>query len=305
MSTYTAIKTKFETLSEEPKGIVIMFVASFFFSFMGYFIKILSRHHTTFEIVFFRNLVSFAVLGSTMLVYKPVSKGGKPLLLIMRGIFGFGAMFCFFYSISVLPLATATTFSRISPIFTAIFAGFVLKENVSPKVWIAVMIGFAGVLMILKPSGEMSFSGAIVGLCGGVIAAMSFTSVKGLAKYYDARIIVLSLSAAGLTGSILYFIIKIIMGDQRYISISFIPTGADIYYVIAVGFLAAIAQWLMSVSYQYGRASVVTTVSYAVLIFSTILGFIAGDGWPGGFALWGIFLIGLSGIMVGINNKAR
>jgi drug/metabolite transporter (DMT)-like permease len=303
MTTYTATKDKFNALGDELRGILIMFFAAFFFSLMGFFIKLLSFHHATFEIVFFRNIVSFALLGTTMLFIKPTSKGGKPLLLVMRGVFGFSAMFCFFYSISVLPLATASTFVKTSPIFTAIFAGFILKERAGAKVWTAILIGFVGVLMILKPSQAISTSGAIAGLCGGVIAAMAYTSVKGLADCYDARTIVLSFSTAGLVGSTIYFISRIVVGDPRYMSTEFIPAGIDIFYVVMVGTLASIAQWLMSVAYKYGRASVISTVSYVGLIFSVIFGFFAGDGWPGLISMAGIFLVGLSGILVGLAKK--
>lgn len=115
--------------------------------------------------------------------------------------------------------------------------------------------------------------GAVAGLCGGVIAAMAYTSVKGLANHYDARTIVLSFSTAGLVGSSIYFIFRIIVGDQRYLSLDFVPVGSDIFYVAMVGLLASAAQWLMSVAYKYGRASVISTVSYVGLVFSTIFGF--------------------------------
>lgn len=84
---------------------------------------------------------------------------------------------------------------------------------------------------------------------------------------------------------------------------AFIPTGNDIFFVIMVGALASLAQWLMSVAYKYGRASVISTVSYVGLIFSTVFGYMAGDGWPGALAMMGIVLVGLSGILVGMAKK--
>ncbi|PLX68700.1 MAG: EamA family transporter [Denitrovibrio sp.] len=303
MTTYNATKAKFNALGEELRGVLIMFFAAFFFSLMGFFIKMLSAHHNTFEIVFFRNIVSFTILAGSMLFYKSNSKGGKPVLLVMRGVFGFSAMFCFFYSISVLPLAMASTFVKTAPIFTALFAGYILKEKAGTKVWTAIIIGFIGVLLILKPSQAIAPAGAIAGLCGGVIAAMAYTSVKGLANNYDARTIVLSFSVAGLVGSTIYFMSRLIMGDARYLSTDFIPVGVDIFYVVMVGLLASIAQWLMSVAYKYGRASVISTVSYVGLIFSTVFGYFAGDGWPGMISLFGICLVGLSGILVGMAKK--
>ncbi|ADD68786.1 protein of unknown function DUF6 transmembrane [Denitrovibrio acetiphilus DSM 12809] len=302
MTTYTKTKAKFDALGEEFRGVLIMFVAAFFFSTMGYFTKMLTAHHNAFEIVFFRNIVSFAILGVLMLMFRTDNAGGKPLLLIMRGFFGFISMFCFFYSISVLPFATASTFHKTSPIFTAVFAGLVLKEKSGLKVWLAILVGFAGVLLVLRPS-HIDHVGAVVGLCGGIIAAMAYTSVRGLAKYYDARTIVMSFSLAGLVGSSLYFLIRYLAGDPRYHSTQFIPTGIDIFYMILVGVLALIAQWLMSVAYKYGRASVISTVNYVGIIFATVFGYIAGDGWPGLVSMLGIFFVGASGVMVGLSRK--
>jgi drug/metabolite transporter (DMT)-like permease len=126
MTAYTATKDRFNALGEELRGVLIMFAAAFFFSLMGFFIKLLSAHHSTFEIVFFRNIVSFSLLAGSMVFFKPKSIGGRPFLLVMRGVFGFSAMFCYFYSISTLTLATASTLSKSAPIFTAIFAGYIL-----------------------------------------------------------------------------------------------------------------------------------------------------------------------------------
>jgi len=300
MSYPEILSGKIDSMNEELRGVLLMFFAAFFFSLMGFFIKLLSAHHTTFEIVFFRNIVSFVLIGGTMFLSRPQSVGGKPFLLVMRGVFGFTAMFCFFYSISVLPLATASTFVKTSPIFTAIFAAFFLKEKAGGRVWSAILIGFAGVLMILKPAQSIAMAGAVAGLFGGVIAAMAYTSVRGLANVYDARVIVLSFSTAGLVGSTVYFIYRLFLNDPRYVGMEFFPVGWDIFYIFMVGLLASVAQYLMSVAYGFGRASVISTVSYVGLIFSTCFGFMAGDGWPDMLSMFGIFLVGLSGILVGL-----
>lgn len=303
MTSYTSAKTKFNSLNEELRGILIMLAASFFFSTMGFFIKLIARHHTTFEIVFFRNIVSLFIIGTTLMMFKPKGSGGRPFLLVMRGVFGFCAMFCYFYSISVLPLATASTFNKTSPIFTAILAGILLKEKSGGKVWGAVLVGFAGVMFIMRPSHNVPLLGAAAGLMGGVIAAMAYTSIRKLAEYYDARVIVMSFSIAGLTGSSVYFIMRMLQGDPRYLSTQFIPHGMDLFYVIMVGALASLAQWMMSVAYKYGRASVISTINYFGIIFATVYGYVAGDGWPGAVSFAGIGLVVLSGVLVGVARQ--
>ena len=107
-----------------------MLIASLLFAFMGAFAKELSDSMNSVEIVFFRNI--FGVILIAFSIYKrPLNQvGGKPLLLIFRGLAGFLALLMFFYNISQISLAEAMTFSKTSPIFTAIFAYIFVKEKI-------------------------------------------------------------------------------------------------------------------------------------------------------------------------------
>ncbi|MDH5465540.1 MAG: DMT family transporter, partial [Thiovulaceae bacterium] len=104
------------------KGVLYMLFAAMLFAFMGAFAKVLSDDISSLEIVFFRNV--FGVFLILLTVWKtPMSHvGGKPWLLFFRGFMGFTALLAFFYNIAHIPLADAMTFSKTSPIFTAIFA---------------------------------------------------------------------------------------------------------------------------------------------------------------------------------------
>lgn len=289
---------KVHTREDELRGIIMMLGASLMFSAMGFFVKKLTPHHTSMEIIFFRNVVTLVLILASLSFNPPVQQGGKPFLLAMRGVYGFIAMFFYFYSVSALPLATASTFGKTSPLFTAIIATIMIKEKAGFRVWLSIFVGFAGVLFILKPGGNSSLYGSLSGVASGFFAALAYATVRGLSGYYDARTMVLSFSLAGFSGSLLYMTIMFLSGADRYVNFAFLPHGMDIFYIFMVGIIAAVAQYLMSRAYYYGRAAVVSTVSYSELIFSTFAGYIAGDALPDIFSLFGIVLVGFSGILI-------
>lgn len=286
------------TQQDEMKGILTMLLASFFFSSMGFFVKKLSPHHTPMEIIFFRNIVSLAFIAVSVIISRPVQNGGRPFLLAMRGVYGFLGMFFYFSSIGMLPLASASTFGKTSPLFTAIIAMILIKEKAGIRVWLSILIGFAGVLLILKPTGNTSLSGSLYGVASGFFGALAYTTVRSLAPYYNARTMVLAFSLAGLSGSSIYITTMYLAGAERYVSFAFVPHGIDIFYMFMVGLIAVVAQYFMSRAYYFGRASIVSTMSYSELIFSTIAGYIAGDALPDFLSFCGIFLVGLSGILI-------
>lgn len=282
----------------ETMGIIMMIGASVCFSSMGYFIKKLTEDFSTMEIIFMRNLITMLIIWVAMLIVRPVSRGGKPMLLVMRGVYGVSAMIAYFYAISVMHLASAATFSKTSPLFTALIAVLVMKEKADWRVWTAIGVGFFGVLFILKPGGNVPPMGYVAGILCGVLAAFAYTTVRNLADYYDARVVVFVFSLVGVLGSLAYFIVLYFTGDLRYASWDFLPRGVHLWYFIISGALASAAQFLMSKSYYYGRASLMGAISYSELVFSVFAGFLAGDGLPDVLSFAGMFLVFLSGLLI-------
>ncbi|NLC27306.1 MAG: EamA family transporter, partial [Campylobacteraceae bacterium] len=94
-----------------------MLVASFFFALMGGFAKVLSQSMPPVEVVFFRNVIGVVLILLTLIKVPFSHKGGRPWLLLFRGLMGFLALLAFFYNIAHISLADAMTFSRTSPIF--------------------------------------------------------------------------------------------------------------------------------------------------------------------------------------------
>jgi drug/metabolite transporter (DMT)-like permease len=207
----------------------------------------------------------------------------------------------FFYNIAHISLGDAMTFSKTSPIFTAIFAWAFLHEKLSLKAWGAIAIGFVGIVLITQPSG-LSFSKYdLLGIFSGVGAALAYTSIRELKSYYDTRAIVLSFMSIGTIGPIILFLVSpyLDMPELDFMLGEFVmPQGIVWFYVIGMGVLATISQLLMTKAYGETKAGIVGAVSYSNILFSIVVGMMLGDSFPDIITACGIVLIIFAGVMV-------
>ena len=131
-------------------GVQLMLLASFLFAVMGVFVKLLSEFMSPMEIVFFRNVFGVFLIGISVIKSPIVQEGGKFWLLILRGVFGFTAVIAFFYNMTTISLAEAMIFSKTAPIFTAFFAFLFLHERLNLYQWMAIFLGFFGMVLIIN-----------------------------------------------------------------------------------------------------------------------------------------------------------
>jgi len=283
------------------KGVKYMLIASFTFAIMGAFAKLASEHMSSLEVVFFRNIAGVFLVGLAVLKKPMQHVGGKPLLLFFRGFMGFVALLAFFYNIAHIPLGDAMTYSKTSPIFTAVFAWFFLREKLSTIAWVAVFIGFVGIVFITQPNGFGFSKYDWLGIFSGVGAALAYTSVRELKQFYDTRAIVLSFMLVGTIGPVFLFLISpyIHIPELDFMLGKFVmPEGIVWLYVLAMGIFATISQVLMTKAYGETKAGIVGAVSYTNIFFSIIVGLFLGDALPNLTTSFGILLIVAAGIMV-------
>jgi len=288
-------------IKELNKGVKYMLIASFTFAIMGAFAKLASESMSSLEVVFFRNIAGVILVGIAVLKKPMKHVGGKPFLLFFRGFMGFTALLAFFYNIAHIPLGDAMTYSKTSPIFTAIFAWIFLQEKLSIKAWGAVFIGFVGIVFITQPTGVGLSKYDLLGIFSGVGAALAYTSIRELRNYYDTRAIVLSFMLTGTIGPIILFVISpyLSIPELDFILGEFVmPQGVVWFYVIAMGVLATVSQLLMTKAYGETKAGIVGAVSYTNILFSIIVGFMLGDAFPSLITSFGIILIVIAGIIV-------
>ena len=289
------------THQELNLAIKYMFFASFLFAITGAFAKILSNDMSSVEVVFFRNITGLILILISVYKLPLKQKGGKPVLLFMRGLIGFSALLMYFYNIANIPLAEAQTFTKTSPIFTAIFSYIFIKEKLSPIAINGIIIGFIGILFITGFDITTLNKTDWLGVLSGVGAGLAYTSIRELKKYYDTRAIVLSFMTIGTIGPIIIMIVGNYFHSDTFdfMLASFIkPTYNDILYILGLGLFATLSQLYMTKAYSLAKGGIVGTIGYSNIIFSIFLGLFLGDSFPSFYVIFGICLIIVSGIIV-------
>lgn len=283
------------------KGIKYMLFASFLFALMGVAAKELSSNLSSIEVVFFRNV--FGVMFILFSIYKSplIQQGGKFWLLIFRGTAGFVALLFFFYNIAHISLGEAMTFSKTSTIFTAIFAYVFLKEKLGINGYFGVFVGFVGILFITEFDGSNLEKTDYLGILSGVGAALAYTSVRELRKYYDSRAIVLSFMAVGTIFPLILMIISEFYYTQNLdfmLGKFVVPVGSDWIFIILLAIFSTYAQIFMTKAYSFAKAGIIGTISYSNIVFSIVFGMFLGDSFPSFIIVLGIILVIISGILV-------
>jgi len=274
-----------------------MLSSSFLGALNGAIAKTLSSSIPALEIVFFRNMLGVFIILA-MLKHTPSSIDRKNLpLLILRGFFGFVAMFLFFYTITVIPLGDAITLNKTSPIFVAILSFLLLNEKLTLFKTVGIILGFTGVVFVAKPNGfELDFP-YFLGIMGGFFAAAAYTTISKIKHIYDSRIIVLSFMGMGSLLPLLLFFIAPYL-ENPLIKEFVLPT--DIKSYLLIGFMAITAtasQWLLTKAYSSPNLSMVATISYSIIPFAVFLGVLLGDSMPDSLTLTGIIMIITAGIL--------
>ncbi len=290
------------------KGILYMLAGSLISALNGAVSKVLADDMSAIEIVFFRNIIGVVLILYALKHTPPKLFGGKWYLLITRGLFGFSAMILFFYTITTIPLGEAITLNKTSPLFVTILAYYLLKEHLSKTTLFALLIGFLGVIFIVKPF-EMSISYEhFLGILGGFFAAAAYTTIKKIKDIYDARIIVLSFVGMGTIMPALFFTIAPYVEVPSSIGFLFptfsYPQTLKIWsLIIFMAVISVISQWLLTKAYSASNLSIIGVISYTNIPFAIGFGWMLGDAFPDSLTYLGIGLIVFGGILVGRAKK--
>ncbi len=280
------------------RGIAYMLAASFLFALTVAFAKLLSSSMGSVEVTFWRNAVGLFILV-TMIFRKPIrNAGGRPLTLLFRGFIGTTALLAFFYTVSETSLSNAIVYSKTEPIFTALLAFFLLGEKPSSRLFLAVITGFIGV--VLLNGFELGYL-HVMGILTGFLSALAYTSVRSLKTYYDERTVVLSFMLFGtLMPAVLMWVSQYYSSQWFAFALSsfVMPGPSEWGWIVLMGISAAYGQIFMTKAYYFATAGLVSTISYSVVLFATVFGMMLGDDLPDLAMITGGSLIILSGIML-------
>lgn len=270
------------------KAIGLMLIAALGFSMMNVLIRWTSSELHPFQIAFFRNLFGLIFMLPWLIKNGYQSfKTQRLKLFIIRALLGLFSMLCFFWGISVLPLAKAVALSFTVPLFVTIGAVLILKEEVNLRRWAAVIVGFIGTLIILRPSVDGDLFASLVVVASSVTMAVSVLIIKSLSKTENTNVIVMYM---GLLMTPLSLPVAISVWQWPSIEIWSL--------VILMGFLGSFAHLMFTHSLKISDVTIVMPFDFARLPFIILLGWVVFDQSVDVWTIIGAIIVFASGVYI-------
>jgi drug/metabolite transporter (DMT)-like permease len=271
---------------------LLMVIAAFLFASMGVAVKLASVHYHTGEIVLYRGLIGAAMVALITRAQGGTLKTAVPGMHFWRSASGVASLMLWFYALSNLPLATAMTLNYMSSVWMALFliGGAVALggARVDGRLVATVLVGFAGVALILRPTmDDRQLWHGLAGLLSGMLAATAYLQVTtlGRAGEPEARIVFYFAVGSVATG----------LASALWTGFS-AHSLAGVGLLVAVGLLATGGQLLMTRAYRTGRTLTNATLQYLGIGFAFAWGALLFDEAITGMAALGVLLIVIAGL---------
>lgn len=277
-------------------GAGFILASEFLLVSMSAVIKTLAQEMPSETIVFFRNLFGLLVLVP-FLVRGGMSglKTGVLHLHLVRAAAGLSAMYCFFYAIGHIDLADAMLLKFTVPVFIPVVAFFWLSERFNQRAAAALVLGFSGVLLIMKPAGDVNWV-LLIALAGSFFAAVAKTAVRRLSRTEPASRVVF------------YFaLIGVVVSSAPLTWAWQMPAVSQWLLLLSLGPLATLGQLCMTRGYSAAPASEVSLFTFSAVLFGAAYGWLFwGELWDW-LSLAGAFLVGSAGAVMlrGEPRRAR
>jgi drug/metabolite transporter (DMT)-like permease len=257
-------------------------LATFYFSIMNVLVKMIDKI-PAYEIVFFRSVISFLIC---FYLFKKLRKplwGNNKKLLILRGIAGTIGLLLYFYTLQIMPLATAVTLQYLSPLFTLIIAYFMLKESSKGIHILFFILCFIGVYMIKSADDSIDYWGMSIAIMGAIASGFAYNFVRKLKDYDDPITVVF------------YFPLITIPFLGPYTIINWVtPSLFELIVLISIGVLTQFAQVAMTKAYQLEKFSKISLYNYLGPVLASVYGVILFNEYLNYGAYAGILIIMLS-----------
>ncbi len=274
-----------------------MIVASFCFAWMGVFVKLASATFSAAEIVFYRAAISLVFLLIIVRFRRIPIRTPHWRFQLQRSVSGFVSLLCYFYAISLLPLATAVTLSYTSPLFLAIYLAWFKRMPLRGSVLAALALGFIGVVMLLRPTFHAEqLVGGIFGLATGIMSALAYYNVRELGELGEVE-----------ERTVFYFTSFSTVASALWMALyEFHPI--DLHgglLLVGVGASATIAQLAMTRAYKRGNTLVTASLAYSTVIFASLFGMALWNEMLSPGAWFAIAIIVASGVVATWFSRAN
>ncbi len=271
------------------RGIACIVVAIFLLSICDAMAKWLGHAgYQAFQIVFFRYL--FGLLPVAAFIWHnglPSLRSQRPLAHVLRAGLMFGALSSFFAGLRYLPLAEAVTITFTAPIFVTALSGPLLGESVGLRRWAAVLVGFAGALIVLRPGTEAFRPESLLVLGSALCFALAMLLTRWMARS-ETNTAMLAYSTLGAA-----------LASLPFLGFVWVPPAGDHLLVfLALGILGGIGANFMISAYRHAPASVIAPFDYTALIWTGLLGWMLFEDQPDALVWLGAAIICAAGLYI-------
>ena len=274
--------SRFAQLGANQQGALLLVVSAFGATINSTLAKLLANGGMDpFQISLARAFFAFGALLPFLL------RGGiqrfrtrHPWVHFWRATVGSAAMFLGIYAVAHLPLATVTALSFTTPLFTVLLAAVLLKEKVRWRRWTATGVGFAGVLMMVRPGAEAFDPNALAALTAALFVALAATLVKRFPPGESQAVM------------LFYFCVtSLLVAIVPAIAVWREPTWREWLLLAGVGLVGVTAHALFLKAFRTGEASFIAPFDYTKLVFALLIGFLLFDEVPDAWTLGGAAVI--------------
>ena len=275
-------------LSGNTRGTLWMIASGIGFTIMAIGIKQLGQRLDSLQIGFFRVLIGFIVILPFVAQVGLERLRTRHLRVhFVRAVFGLIAMYCSYYALARMPLADYTALSFTKPLFATALAVVILGEVVRWRRWSATIVGFLGVLIMVRPGHGTFEPAALAVLTDAFAIAFLVTLVKRLPPQETPL------------GMLYWFgLFAVVLSVPGAIHAWQWPTLPESLWLAAVGILGALSQSFWIRAFRAGEASAVAPFDYLRLIFAAVVGVMLFGEWPTGWTLIGAAVIVASTIYI-------
>jgi drug/metabolite transporter (DMT)-like permease len=269
-------------------GIGFMLMAVFLFGLNSAIGKWLVAKYPVGEMMLIRS--SFTLLFLSPFIWNAgraaFANAPRPRLQVLRVVLASLEVAMFFWAVSYLPLADATTFYLAGPIYVTALSVLLLRERVGWRRWTAVMVGFTGVVIALRPSSSTLTLPALIALAGSVTYALVLITTRMLRQTNDIMLMTT------------YFIGAVAFGLAT-VPFGWVPPSAyDLLCLAGVGFANIVAQFCVIRSLKLASASVVVPYQYTLIIWSVVFGWLMFAELPDAYTIVGASIIVAAGLYI-------
>ena len=276
-------------ISKQSIGIIFAILAYLCFSILDATQKTLILYHSVFQLLLVKY---FFVLFLSLVESKRKNnlnfyKSKKIKLQIFRSLLSVIESGCFVLSFKYLSLADAHSVGSLAPVIVVALSAIFLKEKVSTKTWIAIFVGFVGVLIILRPTSSIFDPKALLPLLAAFVLGLYQVVTKKVSEHDTTETSLFYTSIIGI------FIMSLLASNF------WSPVSSSSYILfLIVGIFFSLGIYLQIIALSMARASIIQPFHYTLIFWAIIFGYIFYNDIPDLFTIVGAVIITLSGIFV-------